>query len=165
MRDLRTWFKGADTTSVLLWLEAVFSCLNEETFSTYTKAIEVAIHASNSFLRLLYRGGLWLTNVQAKTAIRHGRTFCRAYLDAAMEAHQAQRLRFKISPKFHAFSHLTFDMWLQIRNEWVLSPLLSCCQQDEDFVGKVCSLSVQGCFKLVHLHTVQRYLLNLHEHW
>ena len=143
----------------------MYGYLNKETPSDYTKSIGAAISAINEFLRLLYKGGLWLSRTEANSAINYGRTFCRAYLDAAMHAYQAQRLRFKISPKFHAFCHFPFDMRQQIHNEWVLNPLLASCQQDEDFVGKISALSVQVSFKLVHLQTVQRYLLNLREHW
>ena len=150
---------------VLLWLQAMYGYINQQAGTSYTIAIERAIRAANKFLQQLYRGGLWLSNVEARMAISHGRAFCAAYLDAARHAYEAKRLRFKISPKFHAYCHFMFDLQRQIHNEWVLSPLLGSCQQDEDFVCKVSALTVCGSFKLVHLQSVQRYLLNLRELW
>ena len=162
---MRTWFNGADTTTIMLWLQAVFRCINEEGSTPYTRAIEVAIGSGNELLKLLYHGGLWLSKCEAQAALGLVNTFCEAYLEAAAWAYRSQLLRFKISPKYHAFAHFGHALARQAHNMWALNPLASCCQQDEDFVGKVCGLSVHGSFKLVHLHTVQRCLLNLREHW
>ena len=162
---LRSWFKGHDTTVVMLWLEAVFAFINEQNTTAYTRDITQAIRGGNEFLRCLYKGGLWLLKDEAETAIRHSTTFCWSYLSAAGHAFRQQVLRFKISPKFHAFCHFAFQMGREIQNPWILSPMSSCCQQDEDFVGKVAGLSVCGQFKIVHKHTLQRYLINLEQNW
>ena len=73
---LRSWFKGHDTTVVMLWLEAVFAFTNEQNTTAYTRDIAQAIRGGNEFLRCLYKGGLWLSKDEAETAIRHSTTFC-----------------------------------------------------------------------------------------
>ncbi|CAE7196549.1 unnamed protein product, partial [Symbiodinium microadriaticum] len=72
----RSWFKGHDTTVVMLWLEAVFAFINEQNTTAYTRDITQAIRGGNEFLRCLYKGGLWLSKDEAETAIRHSTTFC-----------------------------------------------------------------------------------------
>ena len=147
--DLRMWFKGGDTTTIMLWLECVYDVINAETSNKYMIAIGGALRCANGFLRRLYAGGLWLTRAQALGALRAGEGFCDFYLKAAHYALLRQQLRFKLSPKWHAYTHFLHDLRFQLstKSKWVLSPMMACCQMDEDCVGKVASLSQQGSFK------------------
>lgn len=168
VNDLRTWFKGGDTTSVMLWLECVYDVISRESSNEYTIAIGGALRCANEFLRRLYAGGLWLTQAEARGALRAGEGFCDFYMKAAHCAFLRRRLRFKLSPKWHAYTHFLHDLRVQLRanrSRWLLSPMMACCQMDEDFVGKISSLSQQGSFKKAHMHTMRTYLIHLREQW
>ena len=151
----------------MAWLQCVFETIVEEKSCRYMSAIAQSIRWGNEFLRLLYRGGLWLSRAQASAVLHAGEEFCRNYMLCAQHALIRRVLRFKLSPKMHAFAHFLFDLRVQLSMNvaWAASPTMANCQMDEDFVGRISALTCFGSFKRTHKTTLMRYLIHLEEHW
>ena len=125
-----------------------------------------AFRSANAFLRVLYKSGLWLSQDRCRAAAQAGLDFIRSYLEIAAMAHEAERTRFKLTPKLHAMIHITDHMvsGLERGLRWTLNPLSESVQMDEDLVGKVSSITCTVSTRQVHLQTIRKYLTNLWSH-
>ena len=73
---LRGWYKGADTTSLLIYLEDRFA---QEVANMsgdvvgYFRKIYNMIVAANAFMKTLFHCALWLTDLEGNALIKSGR--------------------------------------------------------------------------------------------
>ena len=174
-KQLRNWFKGADTHAVTRWLEHIFFHLEAPSWDDYRCSIHEGAKAANEFLRVLYRSGLWLRPSVASYVCQCGMAFMQNYRICAQHAYNAGKCRFNLKPKLHAYCHIVHEMigFLGVVGQSALdrdepslvNPLLYGCQQDEDFVGQVSLLSRTGNLSMAHEKAMGLYLLNLKQHW
>ena len=171
----RMWFKGADTTAVVKFVEQKYSDLHAPMWDDFCCSVHDGAESVNKFLSLLYHSGLWLRPTVARNLIRYGMDFQTHYLECSQFAFNMKKTRFKLPPKFHALTHIVHDLLMQVGEvgeenlkrdaPCILSPLSWCCQQDEDFVGRVAALSRTGVLRTAHERTMMLYLMNLSNHW
>lgn len=172
----RSWFKGADTHAVLKFLEYKIPLLdNTGAWELYKTCIYEAVKAGNMFLSILYRNGLWLKPSAASAAAHAGMDFCLRYRECSELAWRANKTRFKLPPKFHAYVHIVHGVIEQLGKlpgdvlnadlPSVFNPLAQSCQMDEDMVGHIASLSRSSVPKSVHEKTIGVYLMNLQAKW
>ena len=128
----------------------------------FLESIYVASKSANTFLRNLYRSGLFLDPNTAYTVAQAGIGFLRSYSEAAQQAYNMNLMRFKLNPKFHAMIHIVdrFCQSVESGHRWTWNALAESSQQDEDFVGKISKLSCAVSARSVHLQGVSRYLTN-----
>ena len=133
----------------------------------YITSIYMALRSANEFMRGLYSHGLWLRRHEALRLVEHGFQFVANYVQAAYEALFHSRTRFKLAPKLHAFLHILGYMCdaLAKSTDWVENPITWSCQGDEDFVGKISSLSLSVAVKTSHTRTMLKYATNVWQHW
>ncbi|CAE7445065.1 unnamed protein product [Symbiodinium natans] len=162
-----SWFKAADTTAVLAFLEEFFrnhlaTLANPD---PYLESAHDACVNANIFLRTLYRNGLWLP-LQATTEVaQSGYNFLRCYAECAQHAYNQGKTRYKLQPKYHTMIHFAdfYGTAARSRQRFTWNILADGCQMDEDLVGKVATLSRAVNVRSVHTDTVSRYLLKLWE--
>ena len=125
-----------------------------------------AFKSANTFLRTLYRSGLFLSRERCRLAAQAGVDFIRAYREVASIAYSMGRTRFKLTPKLHAFFHIVDHLCVAYEAErrWTFSPLGESVQMDEDFVGQISSLTCTVSTRKVHLESVRKYLTNVWSH-
>ena len=169
----RMWFKGADTYSVCKFIEAKFRDLDGDRL--YFDCIHLAAKGGNCALSELYSNGLWLRPSQAVRVANASMACLLRYRECAQLAFARGKCRFKLPPKFHAFTHIAHGVIEQLGNVGddrlatdqpsILNPLSYCCQQDEEFVGQLAILSRTANAGYVHEGTANKYLYNLAQHW
>ena len=164
----RSWFKGSDTTAVVLYLESFLEKHTSElaTPDPYLDSILGALKNANVFLSTLYKSGLFLDRHTCKKVAQSGLNFLRFYSEAAQQAYDQQKTRFKLNPKNHAFIHIVDRLVQAYDNEqiWAWNPLTDSTQMDEDFIGKIASLSQAASTRTVHMESISRYLINCWRH-
>ena len=121
---------------------------------------------ANKFMASLYKAGLWLKKAQRKQLIES----CTGLLDnfelCAQIAFHNKICRFKMQPKYHMTGELLFGfMSDEKHSRETMNPLSYATQMDEDFVGKVATLSRSVSSRTLHEKTLRRYLLLLKQHW
>lgn len=166
---LRNWFKGADTVSLLAFLEhRVQSELNS--FSNddrpFFAAMLAAISAANIFMRCIYNSSLWFTPHERNVLLASGHDCETAFRRCASMAFNRGVTRWKYQPKFHMFGELLFQLEEHKRkNIPTLSFLCFCTQQDEDFIGRISVMSRAVSVRTVHLRTLTRYQIAVAALW
>lgn len=121
-----------------------------------------AISGANVFMRVLYHSALWLTSDERRTLIKSGHQCIASYLKCANLCYQQELTRFKLQPKLHMFGELVYEMEHQERQHLPsLNPLAWATQQDEDFVGRICTYSRTVSIRTIHSRTLTRYQVAL----
>ena len=166
---LRGWFKGNDTRTLCRFVEWRFAILladyvgNDE---EYLHNIWSAAKFANECLRLLYWQGLWMQPSIARTIARCGFGFLETFNKLATMALARNLPRFQVIPKSHMWAHVVHTLRAEAASEeLVLNPISFSCQQDEDFVGRVCALSRVCHPATLHARTLQKYKVAMAVRW
>ena len=85
------------------------------------RAIEDSCCSLLRFFQVIYKGGLWLSKAEAKSAIDSINLFCAAYVFLAKTYHQQDACLFHLEPALHMCKHMA------LRLQSTLSPLLASC--------------------------------------
>ncbi|CAL1151623.1 unnamed protein product, partial [Cladocopium goreaui] len=163
------WFKGADTVCILEFLESRIGgdliAMSESRKPIFLE-IHATISAANAFMRCMYRAGLWLSHEERDFLLKAGTRCVNSFLRCALRAFNASATRWKFMPKFHLFGEWLFTMEKQKRLG-LPSPnlLMFSCQMDEDYVGRIGSISRTVSLRTVHTRTLTRYLIALVANW
>ena len=165
----RSWFKGADTTIVCKWLEwkiPRFEADYEGDHDEHLSQLSRALVEGNSFMSALYHQPLWLKPSDALRISNHGLAFLSLYSSLAGYAFQQGWPRYKLQPKFHMLAHILYSLRdAGSKNIETLNPIAFSCQLDEDFIGRVATLSRTVSSRTIHERTIQRFLLNVASRW
>ena len=103
---------------------------------------------------------------QARLVGYNGLMFIKTFGKLASMALRQKLPRFQLVPKVHIWAHVVHDLLEAAKKpHMVLNPLAYSCQCDEDFVGKICTLSRATHARTMHCRTLQKYLLNLALRW
>lgn len=171
LTQLRNWFKGQDTVSLLAYLEKKLEnyrdmeCLDAET-RPLVKNIFLAIRAGNRFMRCMYHGALWLSNSERATLLKEGHGCLKAWTACADMSYSMGLARFKFQPKFHMMGEFLYRLEdEQTRRVRSLNPLAFSTQLDEDFVGQIAHQSRLVSVRTVHTRTLSRYQIALALRW
>ena len=165
---LRSWFKGADTTSLLIFLEdklkGAYPNVVEE--RPYYQDMLLAVCSANAFLKTLYHGGLWLSATESSYVIAEGQKCLKHFQRCAERAFHLGFTRWKLQPKFHMLGEVLFEMGtLRMAGKPVPNPLTYSCQMDEDLVGRVSAFSRVVSSRTIHERTLSRYQVALAGKW
>ena len=114
----------------------------------------------NTFISVLYSEGFWVRSRRAHVLGRMLRAFLLLYQKCARECWARGMNRFALVPKAHMLSHTAEDLIDQAdKASWVINPLSTSNQQQEDYIGRPCRLSrrVHAC--KLHTRVLERSLL------
>ena len=110
----------------------------------------------------LYHAAFWLTRSERRTLIVSGTKFTTAFRVCADHCYWADLTRFKLQPKQHMFGELVFELQVQeCQNLPSPNPLVYSTQQDEDYVGRICTYSRSVSIRTIHVRTLSRYQIAL----
>ena len=165
----RNWFKGADTASLLRFLEHrignALKKLKGTTLSFFSDML-AAIAAANAFMRCLYSSALFLFQTERDELLSSGHACINAFHRLANKAFEMNLTRWKYNPKLHMLGEVLYELEYQRRKHLPsMSPLSWITQQDEDFVGRVSAFSRSVSIRTVHTRTLGRYLIALGARW
>ncbi|CAE7252176.1 unnamed protein product, partial [Symbiodinium necroappetens] len=165
----KNWFKGADTTTFMRFLQYKYERTLADHDSELLDAVLLAMGAANKFLDILYNADLWMDYTSAHEACKFGMHFLKGYATAATLSFNMSLPRFKFQPKWHMFAHITHQLYDDAekvgRKGRVLNVLSFSCQQDEDFVGKISAIVRKQHARSVNSRVLQKYKLNLASRW
>ena len=118
----------------------------------------------NVALTFLYENGLWLRNTAAAKLARWFFAFLAHYAILADRAVQCGKRRFPVYPKSHMLAHAALKLQrLSQTCRWVLSPLATACQQEEDYIGKPSRLSRSVNVRQAHRSILWRSLIKIQD--
>ena len=166
---LRGWFKGADTTSLLIYLEHRFAdeiAKVSDDVVVYFRKIYNMIVAANAFMKMLFHCGLWLTEFERNALIKSGRIASGLFKECANIAYGMELCRWKLQPKYHLFGEVIVELELdKASGRDSISPLAWSTQMDEDFVGHISIASRSVSIRTLHERTLGRFQISLAQHW
>ncbi len=166
---LRGWYKGADTTSLLYYLEDRFGrevAEVDDDEKEYFNDIHTMIVSANQFMKTLYHAALYLTCRERDVLIQAGRLVMTLFKKVANFAFHRSLCRFKLQPKFHLLGEMVYELEEDKKNKWEsISPLSYSTQMDEDFIGHISISSRYVNIRTLHERTIGRYKVALAMHW
>ena len=155
--------KGCDTVVLVKWLMQVCSdlCVRHPERRAVLQCMEIGSKAFVDFFRLLYRNGLCLEYDLAQKCCNEGAIFQRAYSWMQKHCFHDGKFRFSAKPKLHYWHETLQDLHISLAKgcEFILSPCMDICEQDESFIGHVSRQSRRVSIRTNHNRTIQRYLL------
>ena len=120
-----------------------------------TKAINIAV-------TYLYENGLWLRAANARQVSLWLFSFLGHFAVCAQLTLVSGRRRFPVYPKSHMLCHTALKLLrLSSRCEWILSPLATACQQEEDYIGKPSKVSRSTNVRQAHRSILWRSLIKI----
>ena len=116
----------------------------------------------NIVITFLYQNGLWLRAAQAQRLADWLFSFLGHYAILADLSVRAGKSRYPVYPKNHMVCHTALEMLRQADTcEWLLSPLATACQQQEDFIGKPSQLSRKTNVRQAHRSVIWRSMIKI----
>ena len=114
----------------------------------------------NNFLASLYASGFWIPKTPGLALAGMLRGYMMLYQRCACESVRRQINRFPMVPKAHMLSHCAEQMFDEAaRSDWIMNPIATGNQQQEDFIGRPCRLSRRVHARRLHRRVMQRSLL------
>ena len=166
---LRSWFKGSDTTTLNKFLEWKLGQELEGLSppdGDYFKEMLTLVKFGNRFMSTLYHSSLWISNKRRAILISTGDGMVASFLKLAQEAYNRDLSRWKLQTKFHMLGEVIFSFKHdRTRGCCTLNPLSYATQQDEDFVGRISTMSRSVSSRTLHEKTIRRYMLKLKALW
>lgn len=156
--------KGSDTTLALMFLQFYLSavCLPEIRHADHQEILGVLLQMTDgilNFTSIQYSHDLWLPTKCAELMYLEGLVALRAYNYAAGHCLDLGRALFGLRPKFHLLAETVFEIRASVRkgDQWVLSPVIFNCEDNEDFIGRISRISRHVSSRQCTLRTLQRY--------
>ena len=116
----------------------------------------------NVAMPFLYSSGLWLKSETARKMSDWIFSFLAHYAILAQKTMEAGKRRFPVYPKSHMICHTALSLQrLSTRCSWVLSPLATACQQEEDFIGKPSKVSRTTNVRQCHRSIIWRSMIKI----
>ena len=114
----------------------------------------------NMVVSTLYAEGFWVPAERGQRLGQMLRRFLVLYNRCASAALHKNLNRFALVPKCHMLSHQAEDMISQSQtSEWVVNPLSTGNQMQEDYIGRPARLSRRVHASKMHTRVIQRSLL------
>ena len=157
--------KGSDTILCMMFLQFfVAVCMQnirDPSHEILLAAIQETVTGGLDYIGILHLHGLFVPLSCARFMHRSSLQLLRGYHFLADHCLNSGLKLFSLRPKCHFFHHSILEMEKQIASghAWVCSPAMFNCENNEDFVGRVCRLSRRVSPKLVSLRTIDRYLV------
>ena len=141
------------------WLTAYVADVLKDTQHPELQPCAVLAWSVTTFQMVLDNAGTFLTEDEAARALEAGELYIRIYMHLACRSLAAAKPRYYVRPKLHSLACETLS---RLRCNSRFNPRYVSCWTDEDFVGKVCSVSKGSVHPTtLSLRILQRSLLYL----
>ena len=158
--------KGSDTMLLLGYLrffvgDILRSCAVPDSHRRLFRVLRQTIDHCNKAFDIMYTHGLWLQRACAQSLYIHLMALMSGYQSLAAQSLALRIACFCLKPKFHGLHHVAFDLSEALKGPGplILNPLAFSCEQGEDMMGKVCTLSLKVSVRTINYRVVQRYFL------
>ena len=160
------WFKGSATTVLCRYLEDILHAYSWDDEPMLQKAAE-AVTAINECFRGLYTSNVFIPAADSVRIAENGLRFLRRMAWLAKEASRQGQNLWLLTPKAHILHHLFLEDMLVpgLADRTTINPLTFCCQQDEDFIGKVSRTSRKVDPRVVSKRCIQRFLKSAYDEY
>ena len=167
---VRSWFKGNDTTTLCLYfqhkLPDLVRATTDDRGKKYLREMHQLFCHSNKFMVKLYNCNLWINEAPRHVLMNALAGMLECFRKCAQMAFDQDICRFKLRPKFHMAGELLFGLQTDyLEGRETLNPLSYATQVDEDFVGRIATMSRHVSARTVHSRTLRRYRLALKACW
>lgn len=143
---------GYESYVVMLWLESLLS-----NHAEIYAGMATLVWTSNHAISLMYSAGLFLTPSEKENLTVLGNTFLSLYVSLAKNAMDANKLLWRIRPKFHLMNHLF------VSHRWV-NPAAYSTWMDEDYLKKVGKTLNLTSIRNAQKRLLQRWCLSIPRH-
>ena len=152
------WSKGALTSNVMRWLPCLLRDLPADNDGALEKCFDAATK-KNSLFGYLFNSPLFLNRDESLYIAHLGFSFLKSCPELARYCFDAKRgWLYLLFPKLHSLHHMIIKLHADAKSCGMsMSLLATTCQQDEDCVGRLDSVSRRVSPHLTMLRTLQRY--------
>ncbi|CAK9074826.1 unnamed protein product [Durusdinium trenchii] len=162
-----TWNKASVTSNMLLFLEDY--CNRNSEILKGNQQLEIFAKGTqkiNQFFRGIYSEGVFIAGPKGLTLSSALRDFIQTYVCEAALSHENGCNYFPLFPKLHFLHELSHQMRRQCQLANVcMNPASMSCSIDEDFIGRLATLTRCVSPRLCALRTLQRYLCHIQLAW
>ena len=158
--------KGSDTMLLLEYLSFYVTILLRRpnlpaTHAVLFRVLKKTILESQKAFLLMYKHGLWLRRACAQNLYLRLMSVLSCYQHLAAHAVTMQMSFYALKPKFHGIHHVAYEIRAALLSDAKLVPNPICwgCEQGEDLIGRVCSLSTKVAIKTISKRVLQRHFL------
>lgn len=126
-----------------------------------------ATERANCFFRGIYQHDVFIPRDDAATLSDCLYDFVHAYMyEACVSSKQGKFDFFPLYPKVHAVHEIAHEQRRQSRlSPFTLNPAIHACSVDEDFIGRMASLSRCVSPRVIAKRTLDRYLVHIQLSW
>ena len=144
--------KGYDTYIVLKWLveEVTMQDCGDDFLAS-------ALWAADSWLRVLSKAEMFLTEAEELHKFHVGNLFLKSYLNLAVRALEGGKMLYRLKPKFHLLYHLVNE-----KRPSRLNCTLNSTWMDEDAMKKWMRISRMVHKRTAAENTLRRFILGFH---
>ena len=141
--------KGSDVTLCLKWISVItYGFVQTCTDNDQLQILNIILSASQAavgFFDCMNQHRLWMSTACAISLYELGHFFLVGYGWLAGWAYRNQFCLFSVKPKAHFFRHILLELLAQLEanTQVVLNPLTWNCEQNEDMIGRISSLTVK----------------------
>lgn len=158
--------KGSDTILLLEWLVFVLQLqLSDPVVRGHDSLLRQMkqVCCAGLGLRLVHHHGLFLERSCARLLYVNFMTLLRGYGFLGRRCMELGYRAFIQKPKLHALHHQAFALKCALERGQVLilSPQATACEVNEDFIGRVSTLSRRVGFRMCDLHVCERMFLKV----
>lgn len=159
--------KGSDCTLAFMWLQFFIPHLQKEpkneTDRVMLEAMLQVTEGLCNFIGITHSHPMWLPPSCVAFLHQEGLKALRGYAFCARVAATNKKRFFGLKPKYHYFAHMVFQLRDSLAanpEAEVLSPITYNCEGNEDFIGRVASISRAVNTRAATKRTMQRYGLS-----
>ena len=114
----------------------------------------------NVVISVLYSEGFWIPKGRAERLGNLIYKFLQCYQDCCAQCLKTCQNRFSLTPKTHMIAHTAKQLLHEASlADWVINPIATGNQIQEDFIGRGARLSRRVHMSKVHTRTLERSLL------
>ena len=154
--------KGSDSVLCLQWLQFTLKLnIGNPVVPGHSKLLKAMLQVCEAALGILmvHHHGLFMERACGRLLYGHILTFLRGYAYLGRQSINLNIRAFIQKPKCHALHHIGTNIRKQLLTnaQLILSPQMTSCDVNEDFLGRICRLSRRVGFRQCDLRVCQRY--------
>ena len=132
-----------------------------QTHRRLLKLISLTSDHGLAIFRLCNSHGLWLDRTCAQALWVHMTAFLSGYQALASLCVRMKMSAFGLKPKWHGTQHVAYDLEVALRTAApkILNPICWACDQNEDHIGKICTLALKVSTRTINRRVIQRHFL------
>ena len=161
--------KGSDCTLLLKWQQTMaVGFLNDDQLTPEQRQVMSIILSTTrvaiSFYDWMNDHPLFASSRCAAVFFERGQSLINGFLWLADWAFKNKMCLYGIKPKMHFLKHMLVEVKSQLdaNDTYFLNPIMNDCQQNEDFIGRVCNTSKKIDLRVMTKRTLEFYLVKAH---